>query len=35
MLAVMLSFLDVTAQDLFSSVPFGCYNDVDEKGNIT
>ena len=31
----MLSFLDVTAQDLFSSVPFGCYNDVDEKGNIT
>ena len=35
MLAVMLSFLDVTAQDLFSSVPFGCYNDGDEKGNIT
>ena len=27
--------MDVTAQDLFSSVPFGCYNDGDEKGKIT
>ena len=35
MLSEMLSFLDVTAQDLFSSVPFGCYNDGDEKGKIT
>ena len=44
MLAIMPSFVfDVTAQkkrlndldDFFSSVPFGCSNDGDERGNIT